>query len=368
MNKDRGLGRREFLGRGAAVLGASGLAARGAFGADPAPAPPAGKILNYNPNMDYRRLGKTGFWVSAVGLGGHWKRLDRLIPGVYKGGGWQKINPARQADFDKNRSDVISRCIDLGINLVDPSEECEVLAYTKALRGRRDRMFLSYGWEEKETRFKEWRTTAKLLQGFDEGLKDGGLDYVDLWRISALPDGGKHTPAEVEAMIAAFDAVKKQGKARWTGVSSHDRKWLKMMIETYPRQIDVVLFPYTARTRELRQDSLFDAVKAHDAGVIGIKPFGGGSLFKGSGAPGDPETENDDRLARLVIRSILHNPLVATTIPSANGPQQVENVAKAVKERRELDREERGELNRAMEEAWARLPDEYRWLRAWDCV
>jgi aryl-alcohol dehydrogenase-like predicted oxidoreductase len=169
-------------------------------------------------------------------------------------------------------------------------------------------------------------------------------------------------------MIAAFDAVKKQGKARWTGVSSHDRKWLKMMIETYPRQIDVVLFPYTARTRELRQDSLFDAVKAHDAGVIGIKPFGGGSLFKGSGAPGDPETENDDRLARLVIRSILHNPLVATTIPSANGPQQVENVAKAVKERRELDREERGELNRAMEEAWARLPDEYRWLRAWDCV
>ena len=29
--------------------------------------------------MEYRRLGKTGLWVSAVCLGGHWKRVDKVI-------------------------------------------------------------------------------------------------------------------------------------------------------------------------------------------------------------------------------------------------------------------------------------------------
>ncbi|MHC4574267.1 MAG: twin-arginine translocation signal domain-containing protein, partial [Planctomycetota bacterium] len=34
------------------------------------------RILNYNPDMEYRRLGKTNLMVSAVCLGGHWKRVD----------------------------------------------------------------------------------------------------------------------------------------------------------------------------------------------------------------------------------------------------------------------------------------------------
>jgi len=34
------------------------------------------KILNYNSEMEYRRLGKTELMVSAVCLGGHWKRVN----------------------------------------------------------------------------------------------------------------------------------------------------------------------------------------------------------------------------------------------------------------------------------------------------
>ena len=33
------------------------------------------KILNYNSDMEYRRCGKTNWMVSAVCLGGHWKRV-----------------------------------------------------------------------------------------------------------------------------------------------------------------------------------------------------------------------------------------------------------------------------------------------------
>ena len=37
-------------------------------------------ILNYNEQMEYRRGGKTNLMFSAVCLGGHWKRVDAVLP------------------------------------------------------------------------------------------------------------------------------------------------------------------------------------------------------------------------------------------------------------------------------------------------
>ena len=48
--------------------------------------------------------------------------------------------------------------------------------------------------------------------------------------------------------------------------------------------------------------------------------------------------------------------------------QQVDNVALAVKERRELDKEEKAELDRAMDRAWANLPPQYQFLKNWEYV
>ncbi len=115
MNKEE-ISRRDFLGQGAMAVGAAGLAARGAFlpGQE---RPDPSKILNYNKDMDYRRLGKTGLWVSAVCLGGHWKKMDKIVPGVFKkGGGWMEVEPTKIAEFDKNRYEVVSRCIEAGMN------------------------------------------------------------------------------------------------------------------------------------------------------------------------------------------------------------------------------------------------------------
>ncbi|MHC4386993.1 MAG: hypothetical protein ACYSX1_00115, partial [Planctomycetota bacterium] len=102
-------------------------------------------------------------------------------------------------------------------------------------------------------------------------------------------------------------------------------------------------------------------------GAFGIKPFSNNSIFKGSSAPYDPDAEEDDQRARLAIRHILHNPLIIP-IPGLVSPHQVDNVVKAVKEGRELDLAETKKLARAMDQAWAKLPENYQWLKDWECV
>ena len=72
-------------------------------------------------------------------------------------------------------------------------------------------------------------------------------------------------------------------------------------------------------------------------GWFGIKPFASNSLFKGDSAPDSPHAEEDNRIARLAIRYILCNPAITAPIPGLITPQQVDNAALAVAERRELD-------------------------------
>lgn len=361
--------RREFIRDTAAAAAAvtGGLAGAGSAAGAKQTKKSAGKILNYNSNMEYRRCGRTGLMVSAVCLGGHWKRIVQIIGGSEpKGWMTEKID---RRDFQKNRYDVVTRCIERGINYVDACCREEILAYAKALKGRRDKMYFGYSWHIWESRFKEWRPHKKLKEGFDEGMKEAGLDYVDLWRISLLVDSSQHSDAEVQEAVAALDWAKKTGRARFIGISSHDRPHIKKIIETYPEQMDVVLTPYTAKSKLVTDESgLWATLKKYDVGWFGIKPFASNSVFKGDSSPNSPHFEEDNKIARLAIRYILCNPAITAPIPGMISLQQVDNIARAVKERRELDRKETADLDHAMERAWANLPADYQWLKDWEYV
>jgi len=342
--------RREFNRAAAAAGLAAGLAA--ATSTTTAQAVDTSKIPSYNPEMLYRRLGKTNLMVSCVCMGGHWKRINVM-----------------KQDFDQNRREVITRCLERGINYVDACCRAEVLAYSRALKGRRDKMYMALSYCGREVRNPNYRTAPKLLESLDSLLKEAGEEYTDLWRITCFEPGGKHTFNTSCEIVAALEKAKKQGKARHIGISTHDRRWLKMMIEQFP-SLEVILFPYTARTKELPKDSLFDAVRKCDVGVFGIKPFASNSIFKGDSSPGSPYAEEDDRRARLVLRLILRNEAITAPIPGLISPHQVDNVAKAVQEFRTLDlaEEEKAEIDRFMDEAWANLPPGYQWLKDWEYV
>jgi hypothetical protein len=101
--------RREFM-RDTALAAAGMAAGFGGLASQTAQAAAAAaadgpKILNYNPNMEYRRQGKTGLMVSAVCLGGH------------------------SRSNDQERAEIVTRCIEAGINYIDACSAEEVRRY-----------------------------------------------------------------------------------------------------------------------------------------------------------------------------------------------------------------------------------------------
>jgi aryl-alcohol dehydrogenase-like predicted oxidoreductase len=372
LNEPENVTRRELLRDGTAAAAglAIGLSATGCKTeplAGSANVAAVQKTRSYNPEMEYRRLGRTNLWVSAVCMGGHWKRVNKVVPSAFKDDNFLAANLDDPA-FKQNRRDVVTRCIECGINHIDACTKEEVVTYAEALRGRRESMFLAFSWYQEEMRNDKFRTTQALLGTLDKGMKEAKLDYVDLWRITMHEQSGMHTPAEVEQMMKALETARKQGKCRFTGLSSHDRPHIKWMIETYPDIVQVVVTPYTAKSKVAPEDSLFDTVKQYDVGVFGIKPFSSNSLFQGDGSLDSPHAEEDDRIARMAIRYILATNVITAPIPGLINTHQVDNMVKALKERRELDAAEAKALEQAMDRAWAKLPADYQWLKNWEYV
>ena len=398
--------RRDFVKAGAAAAMAAAMGItpiRTVYAGNPTKEKTS-DILNYNEQMEYRRAGRTNWMTSAVCLGGHWKRVNTVVPGLFKGRSWLSAD-LESKEFEKNRYDVVTQCIERGINYIDACTMQEVIMYAKALKGRRDKMHLGFSWYQEEMRSLSRQSqdaakkgkpmpagwiTQKLKEAIDHGFKETGLDYVDVWRITCHEQSGRHADNEMEEMCEALAWAKKAGKARFTGISSHDRPHIKKWIQQAPDALDVIVTPYTAKTKMAGtriekaeegnaarvvkiedgswENSLWHAMQKMDVAWFGIKPFTSGSLFKGDSSPGSPHAEEDNKLARLTIRAILTNPVITAPIPGMITPEQVDNVATAVLQRRALDAKEQAELDTATDRAFASLTPHYHWLRDWTVI
>jgi hypothetical protein len=348
-----GMTRREFV-RGAAA--AAGVAAAGPLvgqGAAPAPSPATdvAKTRSYHENMEYRRLGRTGLMVSAVGIGGHVKQIPFS---------WNS------PEFKHNRREVLAACIDHGINYADPCGASEVLFVAEALGRNREKMYLGFDW---------WGARdphlagdlKKMKEQLDTGLREAKLEYVDLWRVTMREQTTRNSRQEIETVAGALEWAKKTGKARCTGISTHHRPWIAEAVAKYP-QFEVIVTPYAAGSKEKPAGSMFDALRKHDVGLIGIKPFASGTIFKSGGTPDSATKQEDDARARLAIRYVLCCDVLHCTIPGLITIDQVKNAAAAVEERRQFDLAETRRLEQMAQEMWANLPPTYHWLRDWQWV
>ena len=331
--------RREFMAAGAAAA------------ASAAPAPDPRKTRSYNENMEYRRLGRTNLMLSVVSLGGHWKKIP-FKPG--------------SEEFKKNRRDVIYACLDRGINYVDACSAGEVAVYAEAVKDRREEIYFGFDWTM--ARKPEIAGSVdKLKEGLDDGLRKSGLDYVDVWRITMREQTTQNSEREIENVMAALEWGKKTGKARCTGISTHHRPWIADAVARYP-QLEVIVTPYSAGSKEKPVGSMFEAIRKHDVGLIGIKPFASGTLFASLGTPNSPTQAEDDDRARMALRHVFGCDVLSAAIPGLITVDHVKNAVAAVAERRRFDRVEARRHEQLAAAMWRNLPADYLWLRNWEWV
>ncbi len=378
---DKPIDRRQFVRDGALLIAAGRVASAQAEGAKPEI--DSRTILNYHPDMRYRRLGKTGLVLSEISLGGHWQNRGPSFVAFAK--------DEVPAEVARHRTEVVSACIDAGINYLDITTAAECLAYGVALKGRRQKMIIGADDHLLCPRNPANRTVKAQVHNVEECLRRLKTDYLDIWRVQARQAGG-HSDNEVAVWIEAFQKVHKAGKARHFGISTHTRPWIQHVLETFP-EVEMVIFPCTARTRQkgapLRaanveegrmpqawtsdlSTSIFHTVRAKNVGLVTIKPFIGGQLFPPLGkegpAPGAGNKQEND-LARLTLQCILANEAITATVPGLDTVHQVENAARASYKRPlGMTPAEQQWLARVTQEQWNNLPEHYQWLRDGEVV
>jgi aryl-alcohol dehydrogenase-like predicted oxidoreductase len=380
MSKQR-IDRREFVRQGSAMVACAAAGCLLASEKSGDTLDPT-KIVNYSPKMHYRRLGKSNLVLSEVSLGGHWKNPD--------GGRWWNdfANDEVPAEVAKNRTDVVSACIDAGINYLDITVPAECCAYGIALKGRREKMIIGADDHHLCPRDPSRCNIKALVYDVETCLGRLRTDYLDIWRVMARTQGG-HTDAEVGVWIEAFQKLCQAGKVKHFGMSTHNRPWAQHVVEIFP-ELEMVIFPCTAKTKEKGKPptkdnveevnpgygadetkSVFQSVREKDVGLVTIKPFAGGHLFKTGGKFPvlGVGSKMDNDLARLTLQCILTNDAITATVPGLTTIYEVENAVRASYERPLgiTPREQRW-LARITDECWKRLPGDYAWLRDWEIV
>ncbi|MHC4124002.1 MAG: aldo/keto reductase [Planctomycetota bacterium] len=319
--------------------------------------PDASKTLSYNPKMGYRLLGKTGIMISEISLGGH--------GGFYEEGGVE------------NRRMVLDRATESGMNYVDTNiaKECEL--YGKAMDGkRRKNWYIGFAsWPQKITEeYEKELSKAGMIKSIEDRLKGYKTDYLDIWRPCGATWGeGQKNMATMlmvshrvlDMVVDVFEKVRKQGKVRWLGISAHNPKVFRRVLNEYP-QFSVIIFPYLFLTKELGGDSLLDLAKKKDVGVIGLKPFGAGTTF--NIRPSEISGQVDKRAANL-LKEMLAEPRISAVIPGVNIPEQLdENVRGSYERNRPVTSADREAIRQCTENYYANLTPEYQWLRHWERV
>ena len=345
--------RREFLKATSAVVVGAAMTSQGV--AETKPGEPS-KILNFNPKMGYRRLGKTGFMISEVSLGGHGgSRVEDRIP-------------------------VLERAVELGINYVDNNidGECDLYgaAMARCTNAKRGNWFIGFAsWPEKVTEEYEQQLTPEgMMKNIETRLKSYKTDMLDMWRpVGATWGKGQNsintllmvTPKALDMVVGVFEKAKQQGKVRYLGISAHNPKVFRRVLENYP-QFSVVIFPYLFTTKELGGDSLLKLAQEKDAGVIGLKPFGAGTTF---GIKPQQISGRIDKRAHVLVKEMLQEKRLSAVIPGVNIPEQLEENVKGSYER-DVPKTAADEeiLRQCRENFYTNLTPHYQWLRDWEYV
>jgi aryl-alcohol dehydrogenase-like predicted oxidoreductase len=327
-------------------------------------------------------LGKTGIRLSEISVGGHNPKMEKKHS-YYRG---TMIVPEAADDlmtysaYYRERTEQIACALDAGVNFFDPTNDREVRSLATALNrlGRRNDCYICgdflRGRYHDEKGPEELRES--LIEHINKTIRVFKTDRVDLMRVTTFE---KWSMEDLAGGIDGFQYLKKEGKARFFGFSSHNPQYIKEVLSRFAEEIDFLVTPYSFALRQ-SESEIFPICYEKGIGVITIKPFHGGSFFR-TGADAvraavprksTPSKEileslprdGNETLAQANLRYILSNPDITATIPGVNSCDEIlENAMASGKTRAELF--DQSELLRQSETALARLPRRYEWLKQW---
>lgn len=176
-------------------------------------------ILNYNPNMQYRPMGRTGVKVSALGFG--MLRLPMLSDG-------------KTVDSDQS-VEMVHRAIEGGVNYIDTGRvymggQSEQTVGKALAGGWRDRVYVTskapWWMMERPEDFEKF---------FDESRRAMDTDVIDFYHIHMIMHRGWKEKVIPYRLIEKIEKLKAEGKIRFSGFSFHDRLQLfKQVIDANP--------------------------------------------------------------------------------------------------------------------------------------
>jgi len=161
---------------------------------------------------------------------------------------------------------------------------------------------------------------ASLIKRVEDSLKRLQTDYVDVAMVHMVED---LTPLlKSEEVLGAYDELKKDGKVRFTGFSTHTPKLtLKQALESdFPQ---VILFTFShLEGQEI--EPLVKAVRAKGIGTVAMKIFAGNQQGNLKGMVGPKMS-----YPQAAIRWVMSNPDLDTCIPTMSSYSHVEEYVAA---------------------------------------
>ena len=244
--------RRTFLQAGVVATAATtGLAAVSASAQEPKTSGGAKPVLTT------RKLGKTGVDVTLLNHGtvGEPAGLNRLLRTAYAEG----VRYFDTAEGYRNSEKVIGEWL-----TASPEVRKTIFLATKSHVG----------------------TPSDMLKKLDQRLAALKTDYIDLLFFHGLSTSQTDWPKSKELKEAA-EALKKTGKVKFVGFSTHDEKIAEQIQNAAEGNfIDVIMLKYTPwLDRNAPLNKALDACHAKNIGLVSMKQLGGQTQFTAERVP-----------------------------------------------------------------------------------
>lgn len=212
--------------------------------------------------MQYRKLGRNGPNVSAIGLG----CMSIGIADTY----------TSSVRSDDDAVALIHHALKLGITMLDTADiygnsERQV---GKALVGRRDKVVLAtkFGFTASATAAEQGidGSASYVQQACDASLKRLGVDYIDLYYLHRVDPS-----VPIEETVGAMSKLVQQGKVKHLGLSEPSVTTLRRAHKVHP--IAAVQSEYSLWTRD-PEDELLPTLQELNIALVAYSPLGRGFI------------------------------------------------------------------------------------------